>query len=203
MAWSTQILAMNKLERKDLYSLEKYAEVREKMRAEVMQHKQNRRLTIGPDATLYFEDRLTMHYQVQEMLRTERVFEASGIEEELEAYNPLIPDGSNWKATFMIEIDDPEERRQKLAKMLGIDAAVWVRVGEHDEVRPISNEDLERETEEKTSSVHFLRFELSADMVDSLKNGATLSAGIDHDAYNYTVDPVADNIREALVQDLD
>ncbi len=194
---------MNKLERQDLYSLEKYAEVREQMRAEVMQHKQNRRLAIGPDATLYFEDRLTMHYQVQEMLRTERVFEAAGIEEELEAYNPLIPDGSNWKATFMIEIDDPEERRQKLANMLGIDAAVWVRIGEHEAVRPISNEDLERETEDKTSSVHFLRFELNAEMVESLKNGASLAAGIDHEAYNYTVDPVEDNIRNALLGDLD
>ena len=194
---------MNKLQRQDLYSLEKYAEVRDEMRAEVMRHKQNRRLAIGPDATLYFEDRLTMHYQVQEMLRTERVFEAAGIEEELEAYNPLIPDGSNWKATFMIEIDDPDERRQKLAKMLGIDAAVWVRVGDHEAIRPISNEDLERETEDKTSSVHFLRFELNAEMVESLKNGASLAAGIDHDAYNYTVDPVEDNIRNALLGDLD
>lgn len=194
---------MNKLDRQDLYSLEKYAEIRTTMREEVMQHKQSRRLAIGPNATLYFEDRLTIQYQVQEMLRVEKVFEANGIEEELETYNPLIPDGHNWKATFMLEYDDPDERREQLGKMLGVDTSVWVRVGDFPRVSPITNEDLERETETKTSSVHFLRFELSADMVDALKQGASLSAGIDHDAYRYEVSPVPDNIRKALVQDLD
>ena len=194
---------MRKLDRTQLYSLEKYSEIRPQMRARVMEHKKNRRLPIGPNATLYFEDRETIQYQVQEMLRVEKVFEAAGIEEELEAYNPLIPDGSNWKATFMLEYDDANERRIQLSQLLGIDQAVWVRVGQLDIVRPISNEDLERETEDKTSSVHFLRFELDQEMVDALKQGATISAGIDHQNYSYSLTPVPQNIQESLVADLD
>ena len=194
---------MEKLDRSQLYSLEKYSEIRSDMRARVMAHKKNRRLPIGPNATLYFEDRETIQYQVQEMLRVEKVFEADGIEEELEAYNPLIPDGSNWKATFMLEYDDADERRQQLSQLLGIDQAVWVRVGELEIVRPISNEDLERETEDKTSSVHFLRFELSQEMVEALKQGASISAGIDHQNYSYSLTPIPANIQESLVADLD
>ena len=194
---------MQKLDRTQLYSLEKYSEIRPQMRARVMEHKKNRRLPIGPNATLYFEDRETIQYQVQEMLRVEKVFEAAGIEEELEAYNPLIPDGSNWKATFMLEYDDAGERRIQLSQLLGIDQAVWVRVGQLDIVRPISNEDLERETEDKTSSVHFLRFELDQEMVDALKQGATISAGIDHQNYSYSLTPIPQNIQESLVADLD
>ena len=194
---------MEKLDRSQLYSLEKYSEIRSDMRARVMAHKKNRRLPIGPNATLYFEDRETIQYQVQEMLRVEKVFEADGIEEELEAYNPLIPDGSNWKATFMLEYDDADERRQQLSQLLGIDQAVWVRVGELEIVRPISNEDLERETEDKTSSVHFLRFELSQKMVEALKQGASISAGIDHQNYSYSLTPIPANIQESLVADLD
>ena len=194
---------MQKLDRTQLYSLEKYSEIRPQMRARVMEHKKNRRLPIGPNATLYFEDRETIQYQVQEMLRVEKVFEAAGIEEELEAYNPLIPDGSNWKATFMLEYDDADERRIQLSQLLGIDQAVWVRVGQLDIVRPISNEDLERETEDKTSSVHFLRFELDQEMVDALKQGATISAGIDHQNYSYSLTPIPQNIQESLVADLD
>lgn len=194
---------MKRLDKSDLYSLERYAEKRKDMRAEVMAHKQNRRLAIGPNATLYFEDRLTIQYQIQEMLRIEKVFEAEGIEEELETYNPLIPNGSNWKATFMLEYDDEVERKEQLGLLLGVDRAVWLKVGEHDPVVPITNEDLERETETKTSSVHFMRFELTPEMIRDLKQGASLSAGIDHNAYRYSLEPIPENIRESLIKDLD
>lgn len=195
---------MKKLTRDALFSLEKYAEIRNSFRTEVMLHKQNRHLPVGPNATLYFEDRKTMHYQVQEILRTEKIFEASDIEEELEAYNPLIPDGSNWKCTFMIEYAEEVERRKALSKMLGIEDAVWVKVHGFDKVSPVADEDLERQTEDKTSSVHFLRFELTPDMITALKSGhSSLSAGISHPAYHHTVDPVPQNIHDALLKDLD
>ena len=194
---------MQKLTRNDLLSLEKYAEVREEFRAKVMTHKKNRHLPIGPHATLYFEDSLTIHYQIQEMLRIERIFEAEGIQEELDTYNPLIPDGKNWKATFMLEYDNPEERKLALSRMLNIESSVWMRVGEYDQVIPVADEDLDRATEDKTSSVHFLRFELSDEMVSALRDGANLSAGIDHSAYQYTLDPVPDNIKQSLLNDLD
>ena len=193
---------MNKLTRDDLYTLEKYAEVRPEFRARVMAHKQNRRLPIGPNATPYFEDALTMHYQIQEMLRAERIFEAAGIQEELDAYNPLIPDGSNWKATFMMEYPDENERRQQLAKLIGIERHVWTQVADFARVTPIADEDLERETDEKTSSVHFLRFELTPEMVAAIKNGAPISIGIDHPAYAHAVEPIAQNIRDSLAGDL-
>jgi hypothetical protein len=192
-----------KLTREDLWSLEQYAEKRNEFRAQVMEHKKSRQVAIGPNATLYFEDRMVMQYQIQEMLRIERIFEKEAIQEELDAYNPLIPDGSNWKATFMLEFPDVEQRKQELAALLGVEKKVWVRVDDLDKVYPIANEDLERETEEKTSSVHFLRFELSPEMVAAAKSGASISMGIDHDAYSYTVDSVADNIRQSLVADLD
>jgi hypothetical protein len=194
---------MQKLTRDKLFTLEKYAEVRKDFREKVINHKKNRQLHIGPNATLYFEDALTMQYQVQEMLRVERIFEAEGIQEELDAYNPLIPDGKNWTATFMIEFDDESERRKAPAKMINIEKTIWLKVEGCDKVIPIANEDLERTTEEKTSSVHFLRFELIDPMIKTLKGGAKLSAGIDHDAYRYTVDPVPENIRLSLIQDLD
>lgn len=194
---------MNKLTRDDLYSLEKYAEIRPEVRARVMAHKKNRNVRIGPVTTVYFEDRQTIHYQIQEMLRIERIFEVAGIEEELEAYNPLIPDGSNWKATFMIEEPDVEKRRELLAGLIGIEDRVWVRVNGHDPVFAIADEDLERDTEEKTSSVHFLRFELIPGMVSEIRAGATLSMGIDHKNYRYQLEPVTDNVREALLADLD
>ncbi len=192
---------MQKIERADLYSLEKYAEIRKEFRDRVMQHKANRRLQIGPDASLYFEDRLTMHYQIQEMLRVERIFESMGIQEELDTYNPLIPDGSNWKATFMLEYDDPEERKEKLASMVGIENAIWMKVDGFDRIIPIADEDLDRSTEEKTSSIHFLRFELNVDMINNLQNGKSLAAGMDHVSYQHTVDPVPDNIRLSLIND--
>ena len=193
---------MNKLTRDDLYSLEKYSEVRPEFRARVMAHKKNRRLPIGPNAALYFEDALTMHYQIQEMLRAERIFEASGIQEELDAYNPLIPDGSNWKATFMMEYPDEDERRVQLAKLIGIERHVWAQVADFARITPVADEDLERETEEKTSSVHFLRFELTAEMVAAVKAGSPISIGIDHPAYTYATEPVAQNIRDSLAADL-
>ena len=193
---------MGKLAREDLYTLEKYAEVRPDYRAKVMAHKQNRRLSIGPNAMLYFEDALTMQYQIQEMLRIEKIFEASGIQEELDAYNPLIPDGSNWKATFMMEFPDAVERKQKLSQLLGVEKQVWVQVADFARVTPIADEDLEREDQEKTSSVHFLRFELTPEMVAAVKNGAAVSIGIDHPKYQYSVDPVAQNIRDSLAADL-
>ena len=194
---------MQKLCKDDLYSLEKYSEIRDDFRSKVMEYKRDRRLPLGTDATLYFEDALTMQYQVQEMLRIERIFESAGINEELDAYNPLIPDGSNWKATFMVEIPDEEERRQMLTHLVGIEDAVWMQVGESEKIRPIADEDLERSDEKKTSAVHFLRFELTEAQVGALKGGATLSAGVDHENYQVDVSPVADNVRNSLIGDLD
>ena len=193
---------MEKLSCEDLYSLEQYAEMRRDFRVQVMAHKRNRRLPIGPDTTLYFEDRFTMHYQVQEMLRVERIFEKPGIEEELETYNPLIPDGSNLKATFMIEFEDPIERRQQLQSMVGIEDRIWLQVHNHESITPFADEDLERTTKETTSTVHFLRFELASDMIKSLKEGADLAAGIDHPAYSHVVQ-VPENVRKSLIEDLD
>ncbi len=195
--------SMKKLTRDDLYSLEKYAEVRSTFRAEVMKHKKNRQLAVGPNVTLYFEDHTVMHYQIQEILRAERVFEAEGIEEELETYNLMIPDGSNWKATFMIEFTEEVERREALAKMTGIESQTWVKVDEFAEVIAVSDEDLERDNENKTSSVHFMRFELNPEMVAALKQGSRLSVGINHSAYEHVVDPVPQHIRDSLVSDLD
>ncbi len=171
---------MQKLNRAALWSLEEYAEARPGFRAEVMAHKGPRRVAIGPHATLYFEDFITMKYQVQEMLRAERIFEAAGIEEEIEAYNPLIPDGSNLKATFMIEYGDVEERRQALAGLAGIEETLWLSVGGAEKIYAIANEDLDRSTEEKASAVHFLRFELGADTIAAFRSGTEVKFGIDH-----------------------
>jgi hypothetical protein len=168
-----------------------------------MAHKADRRLALGDNIRLYFEDRLTIHYQIQEMLRVERIFEEDGIQEELDAYNPLIPDGGNWKATMMVEYSDPDERRKALARLIGVEDRVWVQVEGFPPVTPVADEDLERETEEKTSSVHFLRFELTDDMIRSLKHGAALSAGVDHSAYQATVERVPDAVRASLLADLD
>lgn len=193
---------MDKLTRADLYPLETYAVERAAFRARVLEHKKHRKVHLGPNATCYFEDRLTMQYQVQEMLRVERIFEAAGIEEELASYNPLIPDGSNWKATFMVEYSDAEERREALGRLVGIEDRVWIQVDGFERVHAIADEDMERDTEEKTSAVHFLRFELAAGMVTALQGGAALSAGIDHPAYNHSVSPLPDSVRGALLADL-
>ena len=194
---------MQKLTRDDLYSLEQYSDIRDEFRDQVLQHKRNRRVALGTNAALYFEDRLTMQYQVQEMLRIERIFEADGINEELEAYNPLIPDGSNWKATFMVEFPDVEERKAMLSRLIGIEDKVYVQVDGFDRVFAIADEDLDRSDERKTSAVHFMRFELPADQVDALKGGAELAAGIDHENYLVEISPVAENIRRSLLGDLD
>ena len=194
---------MKKLERSDLYSLEKYSELRKQFRENVMQYKLNRRLQIGPNAALYFENRLTIHYQIQEMLRIEKIFEAKEIQEELDTYNPLIPDGTNLKATFMLEYDDPVERREQLTRLLNIESKVWLKVNGFERILPVADEDLERATEDKTSSVHFLRFELDDEMINEFGSVNSLAAGIDHDAYRYTVDPVPESIRLALLDDFD
>jgi len=196
-------MSMQKLTRDDLYSLEQYAGLRDEFRGDVLQHKRNRRLALGTNAALYFEDRMTMQYQIQEMLRIERIFEAAGINEELEAYNPLIPDGSNWKATFMVEFPEVEERQVMLRQLVGIENRVFVRVADFEKSYAIADEDLERSDEVKTSAVHFLRFELSPEMIAALKDGATLAAGIDHENYRVEISPVAENIRRSLLGDLD
>lgn len=192
---------MQKLTRADLYSLEQYAQVRKDFRAKVIEHKKNRRLALGEHAALYFEDRLTMQYQIQEMLRIERIFEPEAIQEELDVYNPLIPDGHNWKASFMLEYPDLEERRQALARLIGIENQVWLQVEGFDKIRPIANEDLDRSTPDKTASVHFMRFELTPEMVAAVKNGAALRAGIDHPEYRVEVE-VPRNVRDSLAADL-
>jgi len=194
---------VEKLTRESLFSLETYATERDAFRARVIDHKRNRRLPLGTNATLYFEDRLTMQYQVQEMLRIERIFEPDGIAEELDAYNPLIPDGTNLKATFMVEFPDIDERRAMLARLVGIENKVWLRVGELPVIRPVADEDLERADDDKTSAVHFLRFELTPEQVSALKAGAKLSAGIDHEIYKVEIPAVAENVRNSLVADLD
>lgn len=193
---------MQKLIREDLYSLEQYSDVRDDFRTEVLAHKRNRRIALGTNASLYFEDRLTMQYQVQEMLRIERIFEADGINDELKVYNPLIPDGSNWKATFMVEFPEVEERQAMLRQLVGVENRVYVRIGSYDPVYAIADEDLERSDDVKTSAVHFLRFELPGHQVAALKADAVLAAGIDHENYQVEVSPVAENTRAALLADL-
>jgi len=193
---------MDKLTVEDLMSLERYARERPAFRARVLEHKRNRKLALGPNVTWSFEDRLTMQYQVQEMLRAERIFEPAGIREELDAYNPLIPDGSNWKATLLIEFTDVAERQRQLAQLIGLEDRCWVQARGHDRVYAIADEDLERENAEKTSAVHFLRFELTPPMISALKSGEALAAGVDHDRYRHSVDPVPEPVKAALVADL-
>jgi len=194
---------MQKLAVSDLMSLERYSRDRPDFRTRVIAHKRNRQLNVGPNTMWLFEDRLTVQYQVQEMLRTERIFEAEGIAEELAAYNPLIPDGSNWKVTFLIEYTDPEVRRVQLEKLRGVEDRCWVQVSGFERVFAIADEDMERENEVKTSAVHFLRFELSAAMSAKLKGGAALSVGIDHPEYQHQISPAPDNARASLIADLD
>jgi hypothetical protein len=194
---------MAKLTREDLYSLENYAEMRNDFRGKVMAHKANRRVELCDHVVLYFEDQLIMHYQVQEMLRAEKIFSGNEIQEELDTYNPLIPDGTNWKATMMIQYSDIDERKKMLAKLKGIDNKTWVCVKGHDRVFAISDEDMERESEEKTSAVHFMRFELSPEMIADLKNGASVAAGVDHENYTCELNPVSENISASLVKDLE
>ena len=191
------------IDRGSLMSLEAYARERASFRAKVIEHKKHRSVALGEHLTLLFEDELTIRYQVQEMLRIEKIFEEDGIQDELAAYNPLVPDGSNFKATMLLEYEDPDERRRELGRLKGIEDRVYVQVEGCARVFAIADEDLDRENDEKTSSVHFLRFELAPAMVEAAKRGAALGVGIDHPEYRYAVDPVPAEIREALVADLE
>ena len=190
------------IKREDLMSLEQYAERRAEFRQQVLAHKKHRQVMLGPNATLYFEDRLTLLYQIQEMLRIERIFEAAGIEEELAAYNPLIPDGGNLKATFMLEYTDVDERRDALRLLHGIEDRVWLRAGDEEPVWAVADEDMDRATDEKTSAVHFLRFELGLESCAAIKSGAAIAMGIDHPHYRHEVSPVEERVRVALAADL-
>ncbi|WP_129780526.1 DUF3501 family protein [Peristeroidobacter soli] len=189
------------LARADLMSLEQYSTARKEFRTRVLDHKRNRLIPIGPNVTWAFEDRLTIQYQVQEMLRVERIFEAAGIQDELDAYNPLIPDGSNWKVTFLIEFPDPEERKLRLAALKGVEDRCWVQVEGQERSFAIADEDLERENDEKTSSVHFLRFELTPEMASKVESGAAVTVGIDHPSYRYEV-KLSQPQRDSLAKDL-
>jgi len=193
---------MTAIARESLMSLEEYAAKRADFRARVLAHKRNREVHLGEHVTLLFEDELTMRYQIQEMLRVERIFEEQGIIDELDAYNPLVPDGSNWKATMLIEYPDETERRQALGRLIGIEDKVWVQVAGQTRVYAIADEDLERETEEKTSAVHFLRFELDTKMKDALKRGQPLAMGSDHPEYNVSIEKVPEAVRQSLISDL-
>ncbi len=185
-----------------LMTLEAYAKVRDDFRANVMAHKKKRTVALGPHVTLHFEDEMTMRYQIQEMLRAERVFEEAGIQDELDAYNPLIPDGSNWKATMMIEYPDIAQRQKALSELVGVEDRVWVQVEGCPRVYAIADEDLERETESKTSSVHFLRFELDSSMTLAVRGGAQVRMGVDHPRYQATVEAVPAAVRDSLAKDL-
>jgi hypothetical protein len=196
-------MSLQKLVEADLLSLERYSRERPEFRARVIAHKKNRQLNVGGHTMWLFEDRLTVQYQVQEMLRTERIFEAEGIAEELEAYNPLIPDGGNWKVTLLIEYPDPEVRRVQLENLRGVEDRCWVQIADLPRLYAIADEDLERENDTKTSAVHFLRFELTPEMAARAKGGAALAAGIDHPNYHHELRPVPENVRAALVADLD
>ena len=193
---------MTAIARESLMSLEEYAAKRADFRARVLAHKGNREVHLGEHVTLLFEDELTMRYQIQEMLRVERIFEEQGIIDELDAYNPLVPDGSNWKATMLIEYPAEMERRQALARLIGIEDKVWVQVAGQTRVYAIADEDLERETEEKTSAVHFLRFELDTKMKDALKRGQPLAMGSDHPEYSVSIEKVPEAVRQSLISDL-
>ncbi|MEK6595583.1 MAG: DUF3501 family protein, partial [Pseudomonadota bacterium] len=193
---------MTPIARDSLMTLEAYAKIRKDFRTQVMAHKKARKIPLGENITLIFEDELTIRYQIQEMLHVERIFQEEEIVHELETYTPLIPDGHNWKATMMIEYPDPSVRAAKLATMVGIEDKVWIRIAEHAPVYAIADEDLERETSEKTSSVHFLRFELTPDMIQSLREDAILSMGVDHSAYQAAIDAVDASTRASLLNDL-
>jgi hypothetical protein len=195
-------MTMAQISRDSLLTLEAYAKQRAEFRARVLAHKKNRTVRLGDHVTLIFEDELTIRYQIQEMLRIERVFEEDGIRSELEAYNPLVPDGRNFKATMMIEYPDPEERKRMLARLKGIEDRVWIWVEGAERVYAVADEDLERENEEKTSAVHFLRFELAEPMAQALKRGAALALGVDHPEYRAEIPALPPNVRDALVADL-
>jgi hypothetical protein len=194
---------VKKLSRRDLMSLEDYAQQRSRLRSEIISHKQLRNVQVGPNMTWCFEDYATIRYQVLEMLRTERIFESDGIQGEIDAYNPLIPDGNNFKVTLLLEFPDPEERRIALGLLIGVEDRCWIRVSEMERIFAVADEDMERENDAKTSAVHFLRFELSPSMVEAMKSGASLSIGVDHDNYRHLLSPLPPAVRDSLCRDLD
>ena len=183
--------------------LEQYASERKRLRSEVIAHKQLRNVQVGPNMTWCFEDYTTIRYQVLEMLRAERIFESEGIQGEIDAYNPLIPDGRNWKVTLLLEFPDPELRRTALEKLIGVEDRCWIRVSEMERVFAVADEDMERENDEKTSAVHFLRFELSPSMAEAMKADASLSIGVDHEEYRHVLSPLPRPVRDSLRLDLD
>ena len=190
------------LSRSDLWSLEDYSEMRSTFRKEVLAHKQHRRVQIGDAMQLIFEDRLTIKYQIQEMLRIEKIFEAEGIQQELDAYNPLIPDGDNWKCTLLIQYEDVQERQRRLKQLLGVEDKIWLQVGESTPVWPIADEDMDRANEDKTAAVHFLRYQLTPENIADLKGGGTVTFGVDHDAYASNPVQVAEEVRLTLMSDI-
>jgi hypothetical protein len=194
--------AMAKISRDSLLTLEQYARERNEFRKRVIAHKKDRTVRLGEHITLIFEDELTIRYQIQEMLRIEKTFEEAGIQDELDAYLPLVPDGTNLKATMMIEYDDPLLRKRELAKLKGVEGRTYVQVDGFERVYAIADEDLERENEEKTSSVHFLRFEFEPAMIDGIKAGAALAMGVDHPHYSVRIDEVAPQVQSSLAQDV-
>src|ERR1700722_17709788 len=194
---------MQKLARHDLMTLEQYSIERPRLRNEVIAHKQRRNVQVGPNMTWCFEDRTTIRYQVLEMLRVERIFESAGIQDELDAYNPLIPGGSNWKVMLLLEFPDPEQRRVALEKLIGVEDRCWARVSEMERVFAVADEDMDRENADKTSAVHFLRFELTPSMVQAMKSGASLSLGVDHENYRHIQGPLPAPVRDSLSHDLD
>ena len=195
---------MGEITRDSLLTLEAYAKVRKDFRARVIAHKKTRAVHLGEHLTLLFEDELTIRYQIQEILRAEKAFEEESIADELEAYNPLVPDGHNWKATLLLEYEDVEERKEALTKLRGVEDRVWVQVqgGSAPRVYAIADEDLDRENEEKTSAVHFVRFEVTPTMTDDLRRGVGLAIGVDHPAYTFTLRDVPQPTRDALLADL-
>jgi len=194
---------MKNINREDLMSLESYAQQRAEYRREVLDHKKDRSLQLGKAVTLLFEDRKTIQYQIQEMLRIEKIFESEGIDEELSAYNPLIPDGDNWKATMLIEYPDPVERKEALQRLVNIENQIWVQVGGNERIYAISDEDLDRTRDDKTSSVHFLRFQLSPEITENIKEETPIIFGIDHPEYNLDSGVISGGFRKSIMNDLD
>ena len=190
------------LTKESLWGLEEYSDRREQFRQEVLEYKKVRRIQLGEHLYLLFEDETTIKYQIQEMLRIEKIFDSSGIQDELDAYNPLIPDGDNLKCTMLIQYEDPEERKEWLSKMVGVEDKVWLQIGDNEKVFPIADEDIERTREEKTSSVHFLRYQLSAEQITALETGAPLRAGVEHHAYSCDDITIQDDVRRSLLGDL-
>ena len=191
-----------KLAIEDLYSLEQYSKIRESFRHEILAHKLKRNLTVGNHVRLLFEDRKTIQYQIQEMLRVEKIFEQQGIQDELDTYNPLIPDGNNWKVTMLIEYPEPEQRQKALSLLVGIENLVWMKIGDADKVFATADEDLERSTSDKTSSVHFLRFELTSAQAKNLDKSVPITIGIDHNNYHHQTD-ICKTTKESIIKDLD